>query len=882
MRPAWLNWHSSRRSAGSSGKRPTRMRTLAQGGLASVLAIAGLVVFATQASAHNNIFQSVSGACNGAPTYGAGATITWTLYNNWNQSETGTFSTSQGTLSTTTLSIAASPTANATPPAATGQTFTQTLSAADLAALSPSSTISVNWSATWTDSTYVTGTLTTTLGQLQLQGGCSAPKTTPTIATALAPPNSPMLSSTWGDSATVTGSPGAAAPLGSVNFYVCQASSSSSSSSTCASGGSIVGTVSSPSSSSGNASTYNLGTRYKPQNVGSYCFYALYTPTQSESYEAAWGPAECFGVEPAYPGVMTTLVPPATPTLGSGWSDTATVSGVYGGGPPLGSVSFYVCQASTSPSSSSTCTYTDGDGTLVGTVSTTSSTTDVLATYDLSPTTYTPTSAGTYCIYTLYTPSTGNYNPVWGHPECFGVSPAGTVTTTHTSASVIVVGGTAFDTATVTGDSSHGVPTGTVTFYSCAATSAAGCTGGSEIPGTADAPNPAPLSSSGSFTATATSPTITPTSPGTYCFGAVYTSSASKYTGSSDNMSGEVDSSECFTVGAASSTISTQQSASASGSGSVNLGGSVTDSATVTGNSAGGAPDGTVTFTVCGPMAGNATCASGSAVGTSPASLTPVGTSAISTATSASFTPTAVGTYCFAAVYNPGPSSSYVTSSDNTSGTAEASECFSVTAPNFTVTKTDVPTSGTSVAPGSTIAYTVVVKNVGDGAGSAIVTDAVPSSLTVKGTPVCAVTMPDTCTVANTTGSTWTFAVSLAAGDSATATFSATVASSATGSITNTATITTGPCTTAAGCSSSVTNSIVTTAAAVVTPTSTTTPPTTPTTTTPTTSAATIAFTGAWLSEEWQVGLAALVVGSGLVVLARRRRRTPGHAASKK
>ncbi len=189
MRPAWLNWHSSRRTAGSSGKRPTRMRTLVQGGLASVLAVAGLVVFATQASAHNNVFQSVSGACNGAPTYGTGATITWTLYNDWNQSETGTYSTSQGTLSTTALSIAASPTANATPPAATEQTFTQTLSAADLAALSPSSAISVNWSATWTDSTHVTGTLTTTLGQLQLQGGCSAPKTDPTIATTVAPPN---------------------------------------------------------------------------------------------------------------------------------------------------------------------------------------------------------------------------------------------------------------------------------------------------------------------------------------------------------------------------------------------------------------------------------------------------------------------------------------------------------------------------------------------------------------------------------------------------------------------------------------------------------------------------------------------------------------------
>ncbi len=72
MRPAWLNWHSSRRNAGSAGAWPIRLRTLVQGGLASVLAVAGLVVFATEASAHNNIFQSVTGACNGAPTYGAG------------------------------------------------------------------------------------------------------------------------------------------------------------------------------------------------------------------------------------------------------------------------------------------------------------------------------------------------------------------------------------------------------------------------------------------------------------------------------------------------------------------------------------------------------------------------------------------------------------------------------------------------------------------------------------------------------------------------------------------------------------------------------------------------------------------------------------------
>ncbi len=747
MRPAWLNWMSSRRNAGS---KPSRLRVFVQGGLASALAIAGLVVFATEASAHNNFFQSVSGTCNSAPTYGAGATLTWTLYNDWNQSETGTFSTAQGTLSTTALSIAASPTPNATPPAAASQTITQTLSAADLAALSPSSTISVSWIATWTDSTQVSGTLTTTLGALELPGGCSAPKTTPTIATTLVPPGSTTLSNSWGDTATVTGNPGGAAPAGSVNFYVCEASTSSS---TCATGGSLVGTVSSPSSSSGNASTYNLGTGFTPPNVGTYCYYTSYTPTGGEGYLGAWGPAECFGVGPAYPGIKTIVVPPASPTLGNGWSDTAMVNGVFGGGAPLGSVSFYVCQASSSATSTSTCTYTDGDGTLVGTVSSPSSTTPVSATYNLSPTTYTPSSVGTYCFYTLYTPSTGNYNPVWGPAECFGVSPAGTVTTTHTSAGVIVVGGTAFDTAIVTGDSSHGVPTGTVTFYSCAATSSAGCAGGTEIPGTSGAPNPAPLSSSGAFTSTATSPSITPTSPGTYCFGAVFTSNASKYAGSSDNMS----------------------------------------------------------------------------------------------------------------------------------GTVVSSECFSVTAPNFTVTKTDVPSSGTSVAPGSTIDYTVAIKNVGVGAGSATVTDAVPSSLTVKGTPACAVTTPDTCTVTNTTGSTWTFAVSLASGDSATVTFAATVASNATGSITNTATITTGPCTTASGCSSSVTNPIITTAAAVVTPTSTSTStPTTTTTKPPTTSASTIAFTGALLSQEWMAGLAALILGSGLVVLARWRRRSPENAASKK
>ena len=52
--------------------------------------------------------------------------------------------------------------------------------------------------------------------------------------------------------------------------------------------------------------------------------------------------------------------------------------------------------------------------------------------------------------------------------------------------------------------------------------------------------------------------------------------------------------------------------------------------------------------------------------------------------------------------------------------------------------------------------------------------------------------------------------------------------------------------------------------------------------TSPTTSASTspsIAFTGALLSDEWIIGVAALLLGSGLVVIARWRRRKPQHAA---
>jgi hypothetical protein len=74
---------------------------------------------------------------------------------------------------------------------------------------------------------------------------------------------------------------------------------------------------------------------------------------------------------------------------------------------------------------------------------------------------------------------------------------------------------------------------------------------------------------------------------------------------------------------------------------------------------------------------------------------------------------------------------------------------------------------------------------------------------------------------------------------------------------------------------------------AVVTAAAVTAPATTPTSTTTTTAApktaasttTALAFTGALLDQEWIVGIAAVLLGLGLLFMARWRRRTPKHAA---
>ena len=197
-----------------------------------------------------------------------------------------------------------------------------------------------------------------------------------------------------------------------------------------------------------------------------------------------------------------------------------------------------------------------------------------------------------------------------------------TIATMPTS-STIVLGNSNTDTVTVTGNSNSGSPTGTVSFYACGPdASQTDCTSQSNEVGTAKT-----LHAGANDTATATSASFTPTSTGYWCFAGYY-SGDSNYPANSDTSTDE-----CFHVTAASSTAATSPTQS-----SVVYGGSNTDGVTVSGNSAGGSPTGTVSFYVCGPTASPTACTSQADEVGRAVSLT-AQSGAKSTASSSPFTP---------------------------------------------------------------------------------------------------------------------------------------------------------------------------------------------------------------------------------------------------
>lgn len=139
----------------------------------------------------------------------------------------------------------------------------------------------------------------------------------------------------------------------------------------------------------------------------------------------------------------------------------------------------------------------------------------------------------------------------------------------------------------------------------------------------------------------ATLPTITPTANGNYCYVVQYTPTPGS--GWDPATSGLYNDNLCTSVSGF-SVWGTTIDVSTEPFGAISTGDSVKGTAMV--RSTGSGPTGTVSFAVCGPLPTKAGCMSGGTAVGGPVTLS------ASKATSASFTPTAAGYWCFRATYS--------------------------------------------------------------------------------------------------------------------------------------------------------------------------------------------------------------------------------------
>ena len=380
----------------------------------------------------------------------------------------------------------------------------------------------------------------------------------------------------------------------------------------------------------------------------------------------------------------TTSTTPTTSTfvLGGSNTDKATVNGNSTSGSPTGTVTFYECGPTASPAPCTSTAHIVGSAVHV--------TAGPANTATATSVSFTPTGTGYWCFSGHYS-GDGNYvgssDTTTG--ECFHVTIASSSTSSTPGATSVVFGQNNYDTVTVTGGPG-GSPTGPVQFYVCGPTSV-------PTPCTSTA-NPESLDELHAGTApdtgVATTDEFTPSSSGYWCFAADYLGS-SNYTASSDATTDE-----CFFASLAPTAITTSPTNT-----TINLGQSSTDSAKVTGgNAVGGSPAGTVSFYECGPTTTATPCTSKSSRIGSPVAVTKA-SGYSDTATSASFTPSAVGYWCYAAYYSG--NTQYASSSD-----AVTNECVNVKGPVTILTKS-LPSakkghgySTTLAARGGTTPYT--------------------------------------------------------------------------------------------------------------------------------------------------------------------------------
>jgi hypothetical protein len=620
-------------------------------GMTAVIVLVGVVtavvVNPTAASAHDN---SVTGVASCSPV-GASWDITWTIANDYNLSETASVLSATGgvgTVSGSPVNIAASPGM----PYKTG-TMTQVLPG------STTGTATITVQGTWSDNF-----TTTDQGNVSLPKACVPPS--PPVSTAPAH-SSIVLGNSNSDTATVTGV-STVTPTGTVTFYVCGPFTTATA---CTTAGTNLGAV----NLSGSAGTATATSpTVSPTATGTYCFLGVYSGDSNYSTSSDGSTtSECFTVTKATPGFITTPANPNGIVLGSSSSDSATVTGVVGKA-PTGTVTFSACKETTVGTPCS-------GGTTVGSLTAPTSSSGAVATYTLAAGVFTPTSTGTYCFNASYG-GDGNYSAVSAETnpaaECFAVTVATPSVTTAPTHGSIALGASNTDVATVTGNTGGPTPTGTVTFYVCGPfTTATACTTAGTNLGTVTL-----------AAGTATSPAYTPPVTGTYCFLGVY-SGDTNYQGGQDSSTTR----ECFTVNTVPSGVTTAPT-----HGSIALGASNTDVATVTGNTGGPTPTGTVTFYVCGPFTTATACTT---AGTNLGTVT----LAAGTATSPAYTPPVTGTYCFLGVYSG--DTNYQGGQDSST----TRECFTVnTVPSGVTT---APTHGSIALGASNTDVATVTGNTG-------------------------------------------------------------------------------------------------------------------------------------------------------------------------
>jgi hypothetical protein len=567
-------------------------------------------------------------------------------------------------------------------------------STAPSGAFTPRSAGTWCFSATYGGDTNYSGSAdNTTTGNLDTNECVMVMTSTPILATTASAPNITFgPAGTVTDGATVTGNTVGGHPTGTVVFYVCQTGTSQTlTPGPCAASGapedpgeSLV--------SGGDDTSSTTSASFTPTSGGTWCFSAVYNG--DSNYSAAATNTTSLNLDSNECVLVTTAAAPTSSTISSATitlgptgtvTDGVTVTGNSLGGSPSGTVVFYACKTGTSqtlttgPCAASGTPEDPGKGLAAGPGNTSSATSSL----------FTPTSGGTWCFSASYggsndysaasdNTSAGNLDP----NECVLVLTAPAPTASTISSATITLGpsGTVTDSVTVTGNSVGGSPSGTVVFYACkTGTSQTLTTGPCAASGTPEDPGEGLAAGSGN-TSSATSSSFLPTAAGTWCFSASYGGS-NDYSAASDNTSaGNLDANECVLVTSASSNTAT---AISSAHITVGPSGSVTDAVTVTGNTAGGAPTGKVDFYVCGPMPTNALCTSTASPEGTPTLAS--SSSDTSTAPSQSFSPSTQGVYCFAAVYVPGSGSNYTGSSDNNSGSVDASECVMVSPAPYSI-----------------------------------------------------------------------------------------------------------------------------------------------------------------------------------------------------